>query len=55
MSEIQLTLAEALWQIGQDRPRARSLAEQARAAYEHIGHAPGLARATRWLAEHPPG
>ena len=35
------------------RSRARALAEQAHASYEHIGHAPGLDRATRWLAAHP--
>ena len=51
--EIQLTLAEALWAVGKDRPRALSLAEDARTRYEHIGHRPGLERATRFLAEHP--
>jgi len=50
---VQITLAEALWQIGKDRPRAIDLAEQARASYEHVGHQPGQARAARWLAEHP--
>jgi serine/threonine-protein kinase len=54
-TEIQLALAEALWQLAEDRPRARALAEQARAAYEHVGHRPGVERATRWLAEHPAG
>jgi hypothetical protein len=53
--EIQLALAEALWELGKDRPHARTLAEQCRAAYERIGHAPGLDRATRWLADHPLG
>jgi hypothetical protein len=52
-AEPQLTLAEALWQIGDDRPRARALAEEARAFYAHLGHRPGLARASRWLDEHP--
>ncbi len=51
--EIQLALAEALWRLGDARPRARALAEQARAHYEHIGHRPGQEQATRWLAEHP--
>jgi serine/threonine-protein kinase len=50
--EVQLTLAEALWRIGKDRPRARALAEQARAGYARIGHRPGQDRAARWLAEH---
>jgi len=53
ISEIQLTLAEALWQLGRDRPRARTLADQARASYQRLGHAVGLARASRWLAERP--
>jgi serine/threonine-protein kinase len=52
-SETQLALAEALWQVGKDRPRARALVEQARAAYERIHHHPGLERATRWLSNHP--
>jgi serine/threonine-protein kinase len=52
-NEIQLTLAEALWQVGKDRPRARTLAEQARAGYARIGHRPGVDRAVRWLADHP--
>ena len=52
-SEVQLTLAEALWRVGKDRPRARTLAEKARSRYEHIGHRPGSDRAARWLAEHP--
>jgi serine/threonine-protein kinase len=47
--EIQLTLAEVLWSLGKDRPRAISLAEEVRAGYARIGHAPGLAKATRWL------
>jgi serine/threonine protein kinase/tetratricopeptide (TPR) repeat protein len=52
-SEVQLTLAEALWKIGKDRPRARTLADQARSRYERIGHRPGQDRAARWLADHP--
>ncbi len=50
---IQITLAEALWQVGKDRPRARALAGQARATYERIGHQPGLERVARWLRDHP--
>jgi tetratricopeptide (TPR) repeat protein len=50
---LQLTLAEALWALGHDRARGRRLAEEARAAYASSGHQPGLAQATRWLAEHP--
>jgi eukaryotic-like serine/threonine-protein kinase len=51
--EVDLALAEALWQLGEDRPRARALAGEARAAYAKIGHQPGLARAERWLTDHP--
>ncbi len=51
--EVELTLAEALWKIGKDRPRARTLADQARSRYERIGHRPGKDRAARWLADHP--
>ncbi len=50
-SEIQLTLAEALRRSGHDRPRARALAEEARAAFERARHRPGLDRATRLLDE----
>jgi len=46
-------LAEALWQIGADRPRARAVAEQCLAKYERAGHRSGIAAVTRWLAEHP--
>jgi serine/threonine-protein kinase len=51
--DVELALAEALWQLGQDRPRARALAARAQAAYERLHHRPGLERATRWLAAHP--
>ncbi len=51
--EIELALADALWQIGKDRSRARALAEQARAGYEKLGHRPGTERSTRWLSDHP--
>jgi serine/threonine-protein kinase len=52
-SQVKLALAEALWQIGTARPRARALAEEARTAYERLHHRPGLDQASRWLAEHP--
>jgi serine/threonine-protein kinase len=51
-ASIRLTLAEALWQSGGDRARARALAGEARESYERMRHAPGLAAATRWLAAH---
>jgi serine/threonine-protein kinase len=52
-SEVQLVLAEALWQVGKDRARARAIAEEARARYERVGHVPERDRAARWLAKHP--
>jgi hypothetical protein len=51
--EIDVTLADALWQANTARPRALSLAEQARARYERLGDGPRQARAARWLAGHP--
>jgi serine/threonine-protein kinase len=50
---VKLFLADALWQIGKDRPRARALAEEARATYERQGDRAPEEQATRWLAEHP--
>ena len=52
-SDAMLDLAKALWQVGKDRPRARSFAEQARAAYEHDGDAAAADDAASWLAKHP--
>ncbi len=51
--EILLGLAEALWETGAERPRARALVEQALAYYQRVGHQAGIAVATRWLTEHP--
>ncbi len=48
----KLALADALWRAGTDRSRARALAEEARAAYEKIGHRPGLGATDGWLASH---
>jgi serine/threonine-protein kinase len=52
LAETKLALADALWLAGTDRSRARALAEEARAAYQQIGHRPGLAATDRWLASH---
>ena len=51
---VELTLAEALWRMGKDRPRApRPRRPRPRASYEHLGHRPGLrAQADRWLEGH---
>jgi hypothetical protein len=54
-NDVRLTLAEALYRLGQDRPRSRTLAGEALADYQRIGHKPGIERATRWLADHPDG
>ena len=49
---VQRTLAEARWQLGPDRAGARTLAEEARAAYEKAGDRAGVTAMDRWLAEH---
>jgi tetratricopeptide (TPR) repeat protein len=51
-AEIALALADALWS-GHDADRARMMADQARASFASLGHAPGVAQATRWLDAHP--
>jgi serine/threonine-protein kinase len=51
-AEVQLTLAQALWTTGKDRPRAIALATQACEHAGRIGHEPHLAKTTGWLAEH---
>jgi serine/threonine-protein kinase len=50
--EIELALADALWQSGGERARAEKLATDASARYEKLGHVPGRERAARWLREH---
>ncbi len=54
VADTELVLAHALWQLGRDRSRARTLAEQARDAYAAAGDraAGKLADARAWLAEH---
>jgi tetratricopeptide (TPR) repeat protein/tRNA A-37 threonylcarbamoyl transferase component Bud32 len=57
LAELRLGLARALWDTRQDRPRARLLAEQARAGLQEAGPSPASADISatleRWLAEHP--
>jgi tetratricopeptide (TPR) repeat protein len=50
----RLVLADALWPAEPERPRARELAEQARAAFAEGGQAreDDLAQAEAWLAQH---
>ena len=51
-SEIQLTLARALWTADADRERAVSLATQARDRFREIGNRPMFDEASHWLNEH---
>jgi eukaryotic-like serine/threonine-protein kinase len=50
--EVQQVLARALWDSRQDRARARELAAQALAYYQRLGHKPGAAAVSKWLAAH---
>jgi eukaryotic-like serine/threonine-protein kinase len=54
-NEVLLELADALWQLGKDRPRARALGEESRAAYAHDGDQGGVDDAVKWLVTHPMG
>ncbi|HEX8703798.1 MAG TPA: serine/threonine-protein kinase [Myxococcaceae bacterium] len=47
----QFSLAQALWAVGKERPRAVALATQAREYWQGLGH-PGLSEASRWLTAH---
>jgi serine/threonine-protein kinase len=51
--ELRLGLADALWAVGKDRARARTLAEEARAYYEDAGNRTAAGDAAKWLADHP--
>jgi serine/threonine-protein kinase len=50
-ARIQFSLAQALWALGQERPRALELATQAREHWQALGH-PTVAEASRWLTAH---
>jgi hypothetical protein len=58
LAETRFALARALWDAsvaqGRDRPRAGTLAEQARDAYTAVGEAKEteLAKVQAWLTEH---
>jgi tetratricopeptide (TPR) repeat protein/predicted Ser/Thr protein kinase len=57
LAATRFVLAMALWEAppeaGQDRPRARQLAEQSRTGYEGVKTKAGeLAEVEKWLAEH---
>jgi hypothetical protein len=50
IAETQFALARALWDAGQQRPRALALAQQARSAYRKLPrHAAEAAEVDRWL------
>jgi eukaryotic-like serine/threonine-protein kinase len=51
-AEVQLALAQALWEEAGDRQRARGLASEAQAYWQQLGH-PRLAEASQWLGSHP--
>jgi serine/threonine-protein kinase len=52
VQQAKLTLADALWLNRSTRARARALADEVRREFARIHHAPGVARAERWLAAH---
>ena len=52
-SETQFALARALWESNRDRPRARTLAEQAKAGYSKAPSTKAkLAEVEGWLRSH---
>jgi tetratricopeptide (TPR) repeat protein/predicted Ser/Thr protein kinase len=50
-AQLQFSLAQALWAVGKDRPRAVELATKAREHWQGLGH-PRLGEATSWLTAH---
>jgi hypothetical protein len=50
---LRFLLARALWDAGRDRKRARTLAEEAAAAYADLGDDKARAELVTWLAAHP--
>jgi tetratricopeptide (TPR) repeat protein len=51
-SDVTFALARALWDAGQDRPRARGLAIQARDQWQQRNNPRKAAEASRWLKTH---
>jgi serine/threonine-protein kinase len=49
---VQLALAQCLWALGAERPRALALATEARASFARMGQRRGTEEADRWLATH---
>ena len=52
LAETRFALAQALWEAGGDRVRARALAGEASAAYAHASDAAHVATVEAWLAAH---
>jgi serine/threonine-protein kinase len=53
LAEVRFALARALWETKRDAAQALALAAQAEQHWRSLGHAPNLARLSRWRAEHP--
>jgi len=53
LAEVRFALARALWETKRDTAQALALAAQAEQHWRSLGHAPHLARLSRWRAEHP--
>jgi serine/threonine-protein kinase len=52
-AEVRFSLARALWAAKRlERPRAVTLATEARDYWQHLGHAPRLERTSQWLSAH---
>jgi tetratricopeptide (TPR) repeat protein len=51
-AQVQLFLAQALWEAGRERPRAVELATQAREQWSHQGRTAEAQHTTQWLEEH---
>ena len=54
LARIRFALARALWESGKDKPRAKQLAEQAKAAYANGGPGNASERSTvdGWISQH---
>jgi tetratricopeptide (TPR) repeat protein len=48
----RFALAQAAWDVGDDRPRARALAERTRDALTTLADVAALAEVNAWLADH---
>jgi hypothetical protein len=52
-AEVRFALARALWSARRtDRQRAVTLANEAKAHWQRLGHTPRLAQTSQWLATH---